>query len=144
MPNWIDVPAPVCKVDWRFKHLRLLALPPEQALKSSDGRKNLPIEKGAIVKINMRRHARETWSMCSVPDVSPWGDVRVLELEWHCTFCGSAHRFYIPESWVAEGKAVFVKQEDTKRKPLTAEEGRLMFDAKDRVESENASRAVEQ
>ena len=112
MSNWIDVPAPVCKVDWRFKYLRLMALPPEQNLKSSDGRKTLPIEKGAIVKINMRRHARETWSMCSVPDVSPWGDVRVLELEWHCTFCGSTHRFYIPESWIAEGKAVFVERED--------------------------------
>ena len=111
MKIWKEIPIPGRKADWRFKHVRLLALPPEQNLKGSGGKKSLPLEKGAIVQVQMRRNARETWSICSTPNVSFWGDVRVLELEWHCSFCGSAHRFYIPEAWIAEGKAVFVAQE---------------------------------
>lgn len=111
MRNWIEMPPPCRKADWRFKHLRLLALPPEQDLRGADTKRLLPLEEGAIVKVQMRRNAKETWSICSTPNVSSWGDVRVLELEWHCSFCGSAHRFYIPEAWIAEGKAVFVEHE---------------------------------
>lgn len=111
MSDWIEIPTPPRKADWRFKHLKMLVLPPEQSLKQSDGRRVLPLEVGAIVKIEMRRKARDTWAMPSTPDVSGWGDLRVLEVSWHCPFCGSAHRFFIPEIWVAEGKAIFVAQE---------------------------------
>lgn len=32
-----------------------------------------------------------------------------LELEWHCPACARAHTAFIPESWIDEGKASFVK-----------------------------------
>lgn len=32
-----------------------------------------------------------------------------LELHWHCPACNSVHTAFIPESWIAEGKACFVK-----------------------------------
>lgn len=108
--TWVTVQPPKKKADWRFKNVRLLELPPEQNLKGGRaGQTTLPLEKGVIVKILTRRNAKETWSVCSVPDVSNWGDVRVLELEWNCPFCGSVHRFFIPETWIAGGKAEFVE-----------------------------------
>lgn len=112
MHGWTEIPTPPRKADWRFKYLKLLALPPEQNLKGSDGRRSLPLEVGAIVKIEMRRKASDTWAMPSRPDVSKWGDLRVLEVIWCCGYCGSSHSFFVPETWVAEGKAVFVAQEN--------------------------------
>jgi len=109
MADWIEIPIPPRKSDWRFKKLRLLELPPKQG----NGRitMKLPFEIGTVVSIQTRRNAKETCNIVSVPNVSAWGDLRILELVWCCSCCGSAHRFFIPETWVAEGKAVFVAQE---------------------------------
>ncbi len=37
---------------------------------------------------------------------------RVLELRWKCPHCDYAHEVFIPESWIAEGKAQFVEVEE--------------------------------
>jgi hypothetical protein len=53
-------------------------------------------------------NAMET--MNSSNDVSAWGSVRVLRVSWRCPYCAAYHQCYIPESWLAEGKAVFVER----------------------------------
>lgn len=105
MPTWKYVSPPARKADYRNKHLRLLATPPEQC----PGQRVLPVLNGDVVKIYMRRSAKETWRMCNSNNVASWGDVRVLEVEWPCPHCGHTHRLMIPESWIDEGKAVFVE-----------------------------------
>lgn len=104
---WKHVLPPVKKADYRYKHLRLLATPPGQRPEQ----RVLPVQFGDVVKITMRRNARETCQLVSVNDVSNWGDVRVLEVSWPCPHCGHAHHFIIPESWIVDGKAVFVEPE---------------------------------
>lgn len=106
---WKEVPAPAKKADYRFKHLRLLAEPPAVGMLRAPGRPPLPVRINDVTKVSMRRAAKETWGVCYLPDVTSWGDIRVLELEWMCPHCDQGHRILIPESWIAEGKAVFVE-----------------------------------
>ena len=105
-----EVERPARKAEYRYKHLRLLATPPEQRIADVPiKQRDLPVRIGDVVKITMRRNARETWQIVSANDVSNWGDVRVLEVEWPCPHCGHSHHFMIPESWLDDGKAVFVE-----------------------------------
>lgn len=109
---WIAVPPPIRKPDWRYKHMRLLAVPPKQRIPGDPtGQRELPVQIGDVVKVYMRRRAEETAHVCSISDVSTWGNVRVLEVEWDCPHCGHPHHIMIPESWVAEGDAVFVEKD---------------------------------
>lgn len=112
--SWKEVPAPTRKADYRNKHLRLLDTPPRQQIGySPEGRywrPELPVQVGDVVEIYMRRTAAETGHVCSVNDVSDWG-TRVLEVVWDCPHCLHAHNVMIPESWLDEGKAVFVEPE---------------------------------
>lgn len=108
MTTWREVPVPAKKADYRYKHLRLLAVPPADGMLRSPETPPLPVRINDVTKISMRRAAKDTWHV-SLPDVSAWGDVRVLELEWKCPHCAEAHRILIPEYWIAEGKAVFVE-----------------------------------
>ncbi len=110
MVTWKDVPPPAKKADYRYKHLRLLAEPPADGMFRSPQNPPLPVRIGDVAKISMRRAAKETWGSCSIADVSSWGAIRVLELEWKCPHCAQAHHILIPESWIAEGKSVFVEK----------------------------------
>ena len=108
--NWKEVERPARKADSRYKYLRLLAVPPEQRIVGGQsGQRELPVRTGDVVKIYMRRSAEETKHVVSVNDVSAWGDARVLEVEWPCPHCRHTHHVMIPESWIAENKAVFVE-----------------------------------
>ncbi len=113
MPQWKEAPAPARKSEYRFKHLRLLAAPPRQQIGyGPEGRywkPELPVQAGDVVQIVMRRSAAETGHVCSVNDVSAWGE-RVLEVEWSCPHCLHPHHVMIPESWIAGGKAMFVEK----------------------------------
>ena len=110
MTTWKEVERPAKKADYRYKYLRLLAVPPEQSIISGQsGQRELPVRTGDVVKIYMRRSAEETQHVVSVNDVSAWGDARVLEVEWPCPHCRHTHHVMIPESWIAENKAVFVE-----------------------------------
>ena len=62
----------------------------------------------AVVRITRRCNAKETMHSCN--DVSRWGGIRVVRIVWHCPYCGGSHEFYLPESWIADGKAVFVEK----------------------------------
>ena len=110
MVTWKDVPPPAKKADYRYKHLRLLAEPPVDGQPCSPETPPLPVRIGDVARIAMRRAAKETRGICSITDVSSWGAIRVLELEWKCPHCAEAHHILIPESWIAEGKAVFVEK----------------------------------
>lgn len=106
--SWKDVPVPTRKADYRFKYLRLLAVPPRQAI---IGKPELPVKIGDVVHIFMRRSyddAGDLWTR----DISGWPRERILEVEWNCPHCDQMHRILIPEAWIAEGKAVFVEQTD--------------------------------
>ena len=113
MPQWKEVSAPARKADYRYKFLRLLDTPPRQRIgygpEGSYWEPELPVRVGDVVKIHMRRTAAETGHVCSVNDVSAWGE-RVLEVEWPCPHCLHPHHVMIPESWITEGKAVFVEK----------------------------------
>lgn len=104
--TWKEVPAPARKADYRFRHLRLLAVPPKQAVNNAP---ELPVKIGDVVSIFMRRSyedAGDIWTR----DISKWPKERILEVEWDCPHCDQRHRILIPESWIAEGKAVFVEE----------------------------------
>lgn len=111
--DWKEVPAPARKADYRYKFLRLFDTPPRQKIGyGPDGsywKAELPVQTGDVVKIYMRRSAEEIGHICSVNDISVWGE-RVLDVEWLCPHCLHPHHVMIPESWIAEGKAVFVEK----------------------------------
>ena len=75
-----DVPVPARKADYRFKHLRLLAVPLRQAI---IGNPELHVKIGDVVHIFMRRSyddAGDLW----IRDISGWPRERILEVEWIC------------------------------------------------------------
>lgn len=107
--NWKEIPRPARKADYRYKYLQLLCPPPEDGHKPAPGDPPLPIRAGDVLRISMRRNALETWEKTNIPNVSAWGDMRILELTWKCPCCGSRHAVMIPEAWLDEGRAVFVE-----------------------------------
>lgn len=111
MPEWKEIATPSRKADYRYKHLRLLAAPPAQHIIGipSDQQK-LPVRIGDVVRIYMRRSWQEANVYLNEINISSWPHERVLEVEWPCPHCAHAHHFVIPESWIAEGKAVFVEK----------------------------------
>lgn len=111
MTTWKEIPRPARKADYRDKFLRLSCPPPEDGQQRDLGRPLFPIQSGDVLRISMRRNARDTREACSIPSVSSWGDIRILELRWICPCCGSWHAIMIPESWLDDGKAVFVERE---------------------------------
>lgn len=119
MADWKEVNPPARKADYRYKHLRLLAEPPADGQQRAPAAKPLPVRIGDVAKISMRRAAKDTWGHSGIPDVSQWGDIRVLDLEWTCPHCAHSHHFMIPESWLDEGKAVFVEPTAPDRQPNT-------------------------
>lgn len=108
MTTWKEVERPARKADYRDKFLRLSCPPPEGGQQRAPGRPLFPIQSGDVLRISMRRNAKDTCHV-SIPNVSAWGDVRVLELRWICPCCESWHAIIIPESWIDEDKAVFVE-----------------------------------
>jgi hypothetical protein len=99
--NFKEIPIPVRKADYVDKCLRLLAVPHK-------GYVGQPDLKGMVVYIQKRMNATETLN--SSNDISGWGSVRVLRVSWRCRHCAAYHQCYIPESWLAEGKAIFVER----------------------------------
>lgn len=111
MPQWKNIPIPARKADYRFKHLRLLAAPPAQRIiGGSPDQQELPVRINDVVRISMRRSWEETNAKLNMINISSWPPERVLEVEWPCPHCSHSHHFVIPESWIAEGKAVFVEK----------------------------------
>jgi hypothetical protein len=109
-----EIPAPAKKADYVGQYLFLRVDSPadqrEHIRKYTPARpyrKNYAAQ-GDVVRIVRRLNAKETqrggW------DVSSWGEIRVLALEFECSTCGTTHRDFIPESYIAEGKAVFVEK----------------------------------
>ena len=114
--KWREIPIPARKPEYEGKHLRLLEDPPRDVIPLEawpDGYPGPPDLTDELVYVHRRMNAKDT--MHSPIDVSHWGSVRVLRISWNCPYCASGHHCYIPESWLAEGKAVFmerVKEED--------------------------------
>lgn len=106
MPEWKEIATPSRKADYRYKHLRLLAAPPAQRILGG----SLPVQIGDVVRIYMRRSWEDANVYLNEINISSWPPERVLEVEWPCPHCAHAHHFVIPESWIAEGKAVFVEK----------------------------------
>lgn len=107
--EWQEVPAPHRKADYAGKRLRLLETPPKQRHKY-DPSPELPIQPGDMAQIWMRRSFRD--AECMDVDIKSWPEGRILELRWQCPFCAELHSVLIPESWIAEGKVVFVEPKE--------------------------------
>jgi hypothetical protein len=109
-----EIPAPAKKEDYVGCYLFLREDSPadqrEYARKyfpDRPFRKNYAA-KGDVVFIVRRMNAKDT--MCSSRDVSGWGAIRIVDVEFECSACGTPHRDFIPEAYIEEGKAVFVKR----------------------------------
>lgn len=63
---------------------------------------------GIPATIDRRMNAMDT--IHSANDVSFLGSERILKVTWRCQHCGARHTGYIPENWIADGKAFFVEQ----------------------------------
>jgi hypothetical protein len=92
------IPTPKHKKDWPGQFLLLGKPYPE-------GRVTAP-----VVRIVRRKNAMDTQNCPH--DVSHWGSVRILAVEWRCHACGAAHSGYLPESLIEPGIAYFVKLEN--------------------------------
>ena len=87
-------------------YLRLLVVPPKLAVRYY---RDLHLKPGDVVPLSRRCGFSE--ACCEVPGIRGlWkGERRFLILSLRCPYCGDLHHFVIPESWIAEGKAVFVE-----------------------------------
>lgn len=101
--QYIKIDPPKKKSDWPGTLLQIAAAAPSF---SPNGQRWLP-EEGAIVSIARRLNSKDTWG--SGDDCSSWGEMRVLKCQCRCPHCGVFHAFFIPESWISEGKAHFVE-----------------------------------
>ena len=110
MKNWVRIDAPKRKADWRYKWLRLLELPPAQAYDWANDRlyDPLPIQIGDVARIYMRRKYIEIDHIVGKGRIREFG-IGVIELRWPCPHCRHEHAVYIPEPWIAQGKAEFVE-----------------------------------
>jgi hypothetical protein len=109
--KWREIPVPARKADYEGKCLRLLEDPPRYEIPRSlwpDGYAGSPDLTDMIVYVQRRMNAKDT--MGSSTDVSSWGSVRVLRFVWDCPYCATGHTAFIPESWIAEGKAIFMEK----------------------------------
>ncbi len=100
--GWKEISPPARKKDYIFKPVRLKKRP-------SAMMPGISHVDDVIFMVARRLNAKETGN--SIRDVSCWGDIRLLDLEYACPCCGTLHRVYIPEGWIAEGRAVFVVEE---------------------------------
>lgn len=110
---WKKIEPPKKKADYRYKYLCLLASPPPSKYDWANGRlyPPLPVQPGDVAQIHMRRDYREIEQIVGHNLEQTYGK-RVLELRWKCPHCDHAHEVFIPESWLAEGKAEFVEAEE--------------------------------
>lgn len=104
---WKEVHAPANKAAWRHKFLRLLTVPPKQAVRYQ---RDLHLNPGSVV--TLVRRCDFSVACSEVPGIRGlWmGERRFLLLALRCPHCGDLHTIVIPESWIAEGKAVFVEE----------------------------------
>lgn len=108
-----EIPAPVRKADYVGCHLFLRADPPDDPWADRIWKdlkrpyRKTRAAKGDVVQIVRRLNAKDTCN-CS-RDVYSWGKIRILDVSFDCSTCGMIHRDYIPESYIEEGKAVFVE-----------------------------------
>lgn len=108
-----EIPAPAKKADYVGQYLFLREDSPGERKGYNKHFPDRPYRKdyaakGDIVQIVRRLNAQETCN--NSRDVFHWGAVRVLDVSWDCTTCGTTHRDFIPEAWIEEGKAVFVEK----------------------------------
>ena len=112
MQTWREIPTPARKAEYAGKHLLLLACPYDFARERHKGwarmYKGVPDLTDTVVYLLRRISAKETQGTSR--DVSHWGAIRVLCVSWECSLCGSSHECCMPESWIEEGKAVFVER----------------------------------
>ena len=110
--KWRETPIPARKADYEGKFLRLLEdLPEENDIPRRwwpEGYSGKPDLTDMLVRLEKRLNAKDT--MHSAHDVSSWGSIRVLRISWACPYCASTHQCYIPEAWLAEGRAVFMER----------------------------------
>ncbi|AAS94719.1 hypothetical protein [Nitratidesulfovibrio vulgaris] len=90
------VAPPVRKKDWPGCSIIMMADEPSGRFKE-----------GSRLLVTRRMHSRDT--MHTAQDISSW-DTRVLKVEGRCPTCYALHAAYIPEHWIADGKAVFVQR----------------------------------
>ncbi len=99
---WREIPPPKHKKDWPGSWLILQKDCPLGGIK-------IPESETRLVRIVRRKNAMDT--MHNALDVAHWGSIRVLEVVYVCPLCLAGHRGYIPENWLDEGWAMFVKNE---------------------------------
>jgi broad specificity phosphatase PhoE len=111
LQTWREISIPARKTEYEGKHLLLLANPERYEAPRQfwpDGYYGNPDLTDTVVRLTRRCNAKDTQS--SSVDVSHWGAIRVMRVQWRCCFCNVSHDCYIPESWLEEGKAVFVEK----------------------------------
>ena len=114
LQTWREIPIPSRKTEYEGKHLLLLANPERHAIPREfwpDGYYGPPDLTETVVFVTRRCNAKDTMGASS--DVSRWGAIRVMRVHWTCCHCNACHECYIPESWLTEGKAVFVEKVTT-------------------------------
>jgi hypothetical protein len=110
MEAWREIPIPSRKTQYERRHLLLLDNPYKYE-KLRDWERSEVDLTDTVVWLTRRLNAKDT--MNTSHDVSNWGPVRILRILWECGYCGHDHECFIPESWLEEGKAVFVEKVTT-------------------------------
>jgi len=108
---WREIPIPARKTEYEGKYLLLLDNPERGEIPRDSwphGYSGNPDITDTVVRVTRRMNSKDTWGTST--DVSRWGAIRVMRVRWYCSHCAAGHECYIPESWLAEGKAVFVEK----------------------------------
>lgn len=105
--EWKRVSAPRRKADYLGRTLILNEDIPAQWWLDEQPMPSFRPKKGAVVSITRRINALETASSGS--GVSMWGSIRVLKVNYKCGHCHSIHSYFIPESWIVDGRVEFVE-----------------------------------
>ncbi len=107
LDRWREIPPPA-KKDYVGKHL-LLCADPAELDRPAPWEKEPKLDlTDAVVCITRRCNAKDTMGTCN--DVAHWGGIRVVRVVWTCPHCAMTREIYLPESWIADGKAVFVEK----------------------------------
>lgn len=111
---WSEVETPKRKKDYLYKYIKLLVDSPNTYFLENTAS---PVKAGAILQIMGRENYGKA-ALCAYNVRSSLfhdNKERVLRVRWYCPTCNASHEEGLPESWIDEGKIVFVIQKSEQK-----------------------------
>lgn len=108
---WKTVETPKRKKDYEGRYIKLLVDSPN--VRIYERHQPSLLKAGSIVLLEARVNQKQA-VLSSYPcntNLLPDPKDRVLKVQWQCPYCQKYHYEGLPETWIAEGKLVFVEKQ---------------------------------